>query len=152
MINSLQKTPVDENADIVIHGLCDKIMQKVMEILKIPVPEFTLKRQVKLIFSFENQNILIEGLDCCGQKMSIFTKIVAKFNKTTKILKKEPYIIKIPDIGKMKKLQIYAEFYGNHNEPKLNLDIEEIPKKNEEITYEIEFNFKNPDWIIKKLI
>ena len=48
VIINLQKTPVDEHADIVIHEQVDKVMELLMKKLNIPVPEFRRTYRLKL--------------------------------------------------------------------------------------------------------
>ena len=51
LIFSLQKTPLDYAAALVIHGKCDDVMRLVMQKLAIPIPEWRMQRhfQVEIV-------------------------------------------------------------------------------------------------------
>lgn len=48
VIINLQKTPQDDEADFVIHGLMDVVMDLLMKKLNMQIPEFRLDRWAKV--------------------------------------------------------------------------------------------------------
>lgn len=48
VIINLQKTPLDSEAALRINGECDKVMKLVMAKLGLAVPDFSLKRNVRI--------------------------------------------------------------------------------------------------------
>ena len=127
VIVNLQKTPLDGLARIKINALCDDVMKKLMEKLKIAPERYRLVRYVYL--EKKSDTILeFKGIDATGipytflkdarQERKEVEKLPEK--KTVKEVQlKEPYIFKV---GKgVDKINIDLEFYGHYNEPVLKL-------------------------------
>lgn len=71
---NLQKTPQDYEADFVIHGLMDNVMEILMEKLHIKIPEFRLQRWAKV--SLTNKNtVKVQGIDQIGEPFTLFPKV-----------------------------------------------------------------------------
>lgn len=60
-----------------INGMCDDVMVKLMEKLKIEIPEFTLKRYVKMS-KISKDKIKVEGVDYDGTPYSLFKSVSLK--------------------------------------------------------------------------
>lgn len=60
---NLQKTSIDHIAEFVIYGRIQTVMSLLMEKLNLPIPLFTVKRQIELELS-DNQLIAKEASDC----------------------------------------------------------------------------------------
>jgi len=74
VIINLQKTPQDYEADFVIHGLMDNVMELLMEKLHIKIPEFRLQRWAKV--SLTNKNtVKVQGIDQEGEPFTLFPKV-----------------------------------------------------------------------------
>ena len=73
---NLQKTPVDESADLVIHGFVDDVIEKLMAKLNLAIPQFHLSRwmQVEITTSriSGRETLRIAGLDETGGPYDLF--------------------------------------------------------------------------------
>jgi len=57
-----------------VNGLCDDVMIKLMNKLEIPIPEFTLKRHVKIQKTTKDK-VKVEGVDSDGTPYSLFKSV-----------------------------------------------------------------------------
>ena len=71
MIN-LQKTPADDDCDLVIHERIDKVFEKVMEKLEIPIPDFRRSYRLKVSYSQDRKNMMFTGVDTNGACYTLF--------------------------------------------------------------------------------
>ena len=76
VIVNLQKTPLDDDADFVIHGLADDVIERLMKKLKLGIPEFRIDRWVKVQIEEnkkEKQETLhVSGIDKSGGPFDLF--------------------------------------------------------------------------------
>ena len=76
MIVNLQKTPVDESADLVIHGFVDDVIEKLMAKLNLAIPQFSLSRWMKIEITTSRisgrETLRIAGLDETGGPYDLF--------------------------------------------------------------------------------
>ena len=129
VIVNLQKTPLDGLARIKINALCDDVMKKLMERLKI-VPD--VYRLIRYVYVEKKSETILEfkGIDATGIPYT-FLKDARQDKKEVKLLtekekkegqRKEPYTFKVEKGAE--KLNIDLEFYGHYNEPLLKLQID----------------------------
>jgi len=144
VIVNLQKTPLDDQAALIIHGMCDDVMRRVMEKMKLEVPLFTLRRliQARIEEVKEKRIIKIEGVDSEGIPFSLFSKITTNFGAGPIEATKEPFIFIIPeDCPFEAKFNLY--FQGHYGEPPAEINIPLI--ENCEKLYSLEYTPLKPD-------
>ena len=71
MIN-LQKTPMDKYCSMVIHGKCDDVIELLMQKLGYAIPNFTLKRRLRVSFDDSKNNVKLMGVDMNGTNFTMF--------------------------------------------------------------------------------
>ena len=65
VIINLQKTPVDDYVDLVIHAKIDDVMSKLMEKLQLEIPQWKLTRYVKIKYeqTVKGDCLSVAGVD-----------------------------------------------------------------------------------------
>eukprot|EP01022_Parablepharisma_sp_SALTPOND_P000917 TRINITY_DN105249_c1_g1_i1.p1 TRINITY_DN105249_c1_g1~~TRINITY_DN105249_c1_g1_i1.p1 ORF type:complete len:460 (+),score=31.77 TRINITY_DN105249_c1_g1_i1:186-1382(+) len=143
---SLQKTPLDSMATMVVHGLIDKFMLKLMNKLGYKIPKFYLTRYCRLILKEKEEAILVKGIDEDGAPFSCFTQVTLMAGKTRIIVKREPFALAIPKGIKEFNLVIYS--YGHYKEPgcKIPVNLKEFKP----ISYKLVFDPALPEkgWLV----
>ena len=77
MVN-LQKTPCDAEADFVIHGLIDDVIDRLMVKLNLAIPTFKLDRWVKVSIEESKtgkETLHVAGMDRLGGPYSLFKAV-----------------------------------------------------------------------------
>ena len=72
---NLQKTPIDEHCDLVIHERMDKVVELLMQKLEIPIPEFRRSYRLKLSLQNNDQKMLLTGVDANGDCYTLFKSL-----------------------------------------------------------------------------
>lgn len=130
VIVNLQRTPYDDTADLVIHGLCDQVMRLLMSKLDIPIQPFTLKRRLKVSREpyQEKECIRFQGVDIDGCPYSLFPKIEANIAGKVLTITREPMRL-IGTCFDGLDGQISLHFQGHYNEPVLEFQLicDELP-------------------------
>jgi len=80
VIVNLQKTPLDSMADLVIHGLADKVISLLMQKLDLDTPTFKLDRWMKVSIAqnktdISKETVTVRGIDKSGGYFELFKKI-----------------------------------------------------------------------------
>ena len=75
VVMNLQKTPINEYADLVIHETIDKIMEMTMRKLGYPIPDFRRFYRLKLTMQDNNRKMQITGIDTNGACYVIFKSL-----------------------------------------------------------------------------
>ena len=125
MIINLQKTPLDSQAALRINGECDKVMKVVMAKLGLEIPEFSLKRHVRLSKKTEKDkksSLLVEGLDSCGLPYSLFQSVEVAQGKNSMKSTRVPR--RFPLEPKGGAVTITMNFYGRYGEPSYSLKLD----------------------------
>lgn len=79
VIVNLQKTPLDDFAEFVIHARIQTVMAKLMEKLEMPIPTFKLDRWAEV--SLKNDRLQVEGIDKMGGPYTLFKEVRANYDK-----------------------------------------------------------------------
>ena len=74
MIN-LQKTPVDNICDLIIHEKIDKVMKLLMEKLQMPIPEYRRSYRLKVSLSDNERTVNLTGVDANGDCYTLFKSL-----------------------------------------------------------------------------
>jgi hypothetical protein len=148
VIGNLQRTPLYSIATVNIHAFSDTIMQGLMERLDIPIPQWIVRRRVRVTREktddkSTNYDILIEGRDpdTTDIPFSLFKSIqIYSGEKEIQQIKKEPFTFEIS-----KKISdpinIQLNFFGHYNEIPFTLKYSKVT----DIPHEEEFYlFYNP--------
>ena len=77
MIN-LQKTPMDKYCSMVIHGKCDDVIELLMQKLGYQIPNFTLKRRLRVTHDESNNRVTLMGVDSNGANYTMFKNVNVK--------------------------------------------------------------------------
>ena len=144
VIVNLQETPLDGLADLRINAMCDTVMQKLMQTLQIPVPEFKLVRRVGFSRQANPAGLKVMGLDSDGCPFSLFPKVEFKAGNKNSESKKEPHLLKGVTAGPVKTT---LHFLGNYGEPPVVIDevVDQLPENSRKI-YRMVFNPRSTTW------
>ena len=156
VIVNLQKTPLDCYADLRINAMTDTVMEKLMQKLRMTIPDFLLTRRigverVKVEFKTKKEKkegLLIRGLDVDGLPYSLFQKVVVDAEKQkTQILEKEPFVYVVDSLPEGGRIEVKLTFMGHYKEPELNLryDLKDL-KEDKEVVRKASFNPKTGVW------
>ena len=63
---------MDKYCSMVIHGKCDEVMEMLMNKLGYPIPEFKLKRRLRVQFEESKNQITLGGIDTNGASYTMF--------------------------------------------------------------------------------
>ena len=119
VIVNLQKTPLDDYAKFVIHAFCDVVIEKLMEKLNLEIPEFRLKRYVKI--TRENEMIRIEGVEADDSPFYFIRRLSITAGDDYIKFKKEPFLIdsnRFTDNALLK-----FRFHSHYAEPPLTIQV-----------------------------
>ena len=77
VIVNLQKTPCDDEAEFIIHGFIDDVMERLMAKLGLQIPLFQLDRWVKVAIeeSKAGETLHVTGIDHSGGPFDLFKSI-----------------------------------------------------------------------------
>jgi mono-ADP-ribosyltransferase sirtuin 6 len=121
-ICNLQKTPLDDDAEIRVHTKTDDLMVRVMRYLQIPIPEFVLRRRLAVEVesqSEERHQLRVDGLDVDGTPVTFLQSV--KLASGRRAVRVEPFVISIRDKLHGSQLMLELEFMGHYGEPNLVL-------------------------------
>jgi hypothetical protein len=159
VIVNLQSTPLDNVAAMRINAKCDDVMTAVMKKLSIDIPEFRLRRFVKITTTpaKDKLNILVEGVDVDGIPASIFKTVGVGFSQACPLknrdyeLKQEPFTLSGPlkafaDAKDAASMQVKFSFYAHYKEPSLSVEFPIVTDKADSKTFMLEYNPFNGKW------
>eukprot|EP00753_Platysulcus_tardus_P019655 PLAT7394.1.p1 GENE.PLAT7394.1~~PLAT7394.1.p1 ORF type:complete len:441 (-),score=227.83 PLAT7394.1:90-1412(-) len=144
VIVNLQSTPLDDDAALVIHAKCDDVMRALMEELELPLPEWRLRRELRLTVESVKQRrrlarkpesklrVTVLAHDSDGTPISLFSGIRARCAGREAIAREEKesddcsLSLLLPRSSEGKKeeetaLTIDASFRGHYREPPVRL-------------------------------
>ena len=151
VIINLQKTGLDDLAIMTIYGMCDDIMKKLMEKLKITVPEFKIIRRVGIKKIPKENKILLRGLDADLAPYSIFSAVEVSIQKKTLSLNKEPFEFSLSEAelsSNTTAVDVNLKFHGHYGETdcKMKVDLKNLSE--EEKVFLLTFDLKLKKWSI----
>jgi NAD-dependent SIR2 family protein deacetylase len=127
VIVNLQKTPLDQYADLKIHAFCDTVIQMLMEKLNFGIPQFKLNRRLKvtkgveIVDGNEYDCLRFLGVDLDGCPYSLFTSIVVAKGNSWAELKGSSMMYLDDEITGSYKLTL--RFQGHYGESALNISL-----------------------------
>ncbi|KAF2666934.1 DHS-like NAD/FAD-binding domain-containing protein [Microthyrium microscopicum] len=149
-ICNLQKTPIDENAQLRIHTKVDDLMICLMDKLDIPIPDFILRRQLVVEMTTqakEQHQLKIYGVDVDQTPVSFLQSV--KLENSRRPAKSEPFIFNIRDkLEPGSKLNLELEFMGHYGEPNLIIGHGFSGEEAQHSIYELDYNPRNGQWNI----
>ena len=157
-IVNLQKTYLDDKCDLRINGMCDQVMEQVMEKLRIPIPEFKINRWLSLqVFPGVESSILqIKNYNREKVEISAIKAVELELHAAksfdTGSVEEEP--IRYKFYGDLNFLQCRFMFYGNYEEPDLVLgendwgSLWEPLVEGREIVFHVEYTLNSRKWKI----
>ncbi len=157
VIVNLQKTPLDDFADLRIFSKCDEVMEGLMRELGLEIPPFILKRQVLVTHS--SGRIRIAAVDVDGTPLSLFSRVEVSFAKSSKkhhIMANESSVAFHFDMEKgdyddddsdqrAAAATITLHFVGHYNEPPLTLEYLAKGQKGSKI-YQLRYKPTDEHW------
>ena len=143
VIVNLQKTPIDKYAKLIIHALCDTVIEKLMQRLKLEIPEFRLKRYLKIVK--ENRFLIIQGVEEDDSPFSFIRRISIKTENNYFKLTKEPFIIEDSVLNNQAYLKL--RFQANYGEPALKIK----PNNKKLQKYSLDYNPFEGTWLVNEL-
>jgi len=120
VIINLQKTPLDNIADLCINGLVEPVIEKLMLKLNIEIPQWKIVRRVRFLHPNKG-GLQIQSLDNNGIIPYTIFKKVTIVDYITVELFNEPFYWK-REVGD--KFEIVLKFQGHYQEPDLTLNLE----------------------------
>ena len=165
VIVNLQSTPLDHVAALRIGGMCDDVMQRVMNHLAIPIPNFILTRRLrlsllphsKLLTMFGESKLqgvgeylFVEGIERDGLPFTLFTKVAIKSggDPDALMLKREPFLYKVDrDNLQSTVITIILYFQCHYQEPPLEFDIDLKDLFHAHHKYIMEYDPQIAQWI-----
>ena len=119
---NLQKTPIDDSCDLIIHETIDKIMTLTMKKLGIPIPDFRRFYRLKLSMLDNNRKMHITGIDTNGACYLIFKSLKfiglgpSAITYPKRANQKQPYeeILQQNTANSNKPFHIVCEFQGHY--------------------------------------
>ena len=140
VIGNLQQTPLYSMATVNIHAFSDTIMQGLMQRLGIPIPQWIVRRRVRVTKEStsdkNNYQILIEGRDPDKTNIpfTLFKSIqINSGENKIKQINQDPFLFQIPKTNS-EQIVIQLHFFGHYNEIPFNLqytNVDSIPKEDE---------------------
>ncbi|CAG9329276.1 unnamed protein product [Blepharisma stoltei] len=130
VIVNLQKTPLDRKAQLVIHAMCDTVMEKLMERLGLEIPQFRLVRRVKISklseaepgHSTVKECMHFQGIDSNEDPYSLFPKIEVRSGFNQVVLTKDPMKLYAKHFNQVLELKLH--FQGHYGETPLEIIID----------------------------
>lgn len=113
VIVNLQKTPMDAQAHLVIHGLIDDVMNLLMEKIQVKIPQFTLSRWIKVAKVAEGK-VSVSGTDRRGNPFQLFKKVHVN---------DKPHFGQADIKNATDSIKVELQFQGHYNEPNLVLNV-----------------------------
>lgn len=136
----MQKTPLDSEAAITIHGHSDLIMKCIVDQLGLEIKPFMLARTLRVTFSDEGKKgektIKLEIIDDKENTCSLLTRVVVKIGVNSSSIEKEPFIFSIKETISTVALTLF--FQGHYGEPPATIVVPTIEKKT--LKYRLELN------------
>lgn len=75
VIVNLQKTPLDDQASLIIHSKIDDMFDVLMKKLNMQIPEFKLKRWVEFKYNSKQKFLSVNGIDGNGSPYDLFKSV-----------------------------------------------------------------------------
>jgi len=148
----LQKTPLDKHAALVIHALCDTVIEKLMQRLGLGIPEFRLVRHLKITKTRDENSekgpgeiLQFQGIDSNNDPYTLFPKIEVKSGKNVAVLTKEPMVLVSKHFNNVLEVTLY--FQGHYGEKPLQMfvDPQQLSAGSSKI-YQMTFNPFDGEW------
>lgn len=149
VICNLQRTDLDDMAEMVIHAKCDVVMQLLMKELELEIPTFLLQRRV--IVDRTPKTLTLRAIDVDDTPATIFRAVQYKEQKSSdkfKNVKEEPFEIKLKGIKDSVGVRLH--FMGHYNEPVVDLSFK-VDKEDEKSLLEMFYNPKTGEWKVNTL-
>jgi hypothetical protein len=151
-ICNLQKTPLDNDADLRIYTKSDDLMIRIMEKLTISIPTFILRR--RLVIEVERQaeerhQVKVYGIDVDGTPVTFLQSV--KLEDSRRPARTEPFLIALRDQLQLgSQLNLELEFMGHYGEPNLIISHEFNGVANSQCLYLLEYNPQSGEWRTSK--
>lgn len=142
-IVNLQKTPLDVYAKVVIHAFCDVVMEKLMQKLSLPVPEFRLVRFIKVTRT--QDSVVVEGVDYDDSPYSFIKSVRFYCGENKHKVRKAPFIFVFDHA---ENLSMVVSFQAHYGEPHLRL---KVPERESFEKLRLEYNPFCRQWAIQSV-
>ena len=159
---NLQKTPYDmltDDGGLLIHSLIDPVMDKVMNKLGWPIPEFRRTYRLRVdMKSADNKSMNVYGVDGNGCNYVLFKELkLTGFNTSAvtydKIRCQRQPLQHVAQKTNGAEFKVHMQFYGHYHEPNLEVTVP-MAKLLEARSLEIEmlYNVQSKTWEAVKLV
>ncbi len=180
VICNLQRTPLDDMADLRIFARCDEFIKLVMQQLRLEVPPFILHRRVIIESEHEVKKkkreairLAIRGVDVDGIPSSFLHHVdwmnrawmerEGSVRKAAASLDVEPFSIQLERTRNVRKdvdddtfgsldIDLRLVFMGHYNEPSLTLThtVGGVRSQSSSVLYLLDYNPLTGEWRVKK--
>jgi hypothetical protein len=152
-ICNLQKTPLDDDADLRIHARTDDLMIRIMQKLDMPIPRFILRRRLAVEVETqaeERHQVKVYGVDVDGTPVTFLRSV--KLEHSRRVARSEPFVIGIRDkLECGSQLMLELEFMGHYGEPNLVVAHEINSGAESQGLYLLEYDPQIGEWKTSKL-
>ena len=153
IICNLQKTPLDDVADVRIFAKTDALMATVMQHLGFEIPSFVLTRRLSLSVQPRLQGrgyqVTLQGVDTDGTPSSFLRS--ARVGRTT--MRTEPFSFSLRgsfDADTDRLLEVELEFMGHYAEPKMVLRHPYSGEQDAEADYLLHYHLREGEWTTER--
>ncbi|KAJ4461701.1 putative Sir2 family protein [Paratrimastix pyriformis] len=121
VICNLQRTPLDREATLRIHGKCDSLMRVVMRELGMVPPVFELSRHIRVTTKLHpTRTLAVTAVDADGTPATLFRRVDfttgARWSASKDV---EPFRCPVP--ATVERVQVTIHWMGNYEEPPFEL-------------------------------
>jgi mono-ADP-ribosyltransferase sirtuin 6 len=117
VIVNLQRTPLDNIADVRVHSPVDKFLTAVMAALSIPIPSFELERRI--VLWHEDGTLKVSGVEDDGMPSSLLSSITVEKNGT--VVKGPALPLVVKSFTGSEDAVVRCSFFGHYGEPEVSL-------------------------------
>jgi len=140
-IVNLQKTELDDDCQLRIFAKIDDVMIRLMEELKLDIPQWNLVRYIQInieedLNNEDTRHIKIDGIDKDGTQMTLFKKISLKYKKKMKKKHKDTEVVEPLSFTvkrwsnvekeKIEDITFNLVFMGHYDEPDLTIKLNDF--------------------------
>lgn len=142
VIVNLQKTPLDKYAKLVIHAFCDVVMERLMEKLRLQIPQFKLVRYVKI--NYVSGMLAVKDIEIDESPFSFLKSVRFYYGESSQRVRKSPFELKLMDNSE--NFAIKLRFQGHYGEPTLKI---RVPNNIETQILRLEYNPYSGTWAVE---
>lgn len=139
VVVNLQSTPLDGIASMRINAMCDDVMEALMKELDYPIPDFRLRRFIRLERSPSGKIIKVSAVDSDETPLSLFMGVENK----DLVVEKEPFCFPADESPEVD-AKFTLHFVGHYGEPPL--EFSQVLHPQDVVTLVTHFDPRTGEW------